>query len=299
MEYALVITGNTWETPLDPRHLKKARDTMLDAGVAAEPAVVLDAAIAGEILFIGNPDKAISAAQEGLRAWPFDLNIVPQAGRRKRLLVADMDSTIINCECIDEIADFVGKKAEVSAITERAMRGEIDFSGALRERVAMLKGLAEVNLEKVFRERVRLNPGARTLVQTMRKNGAMTALVSGGFSFFTKRVREACGFHFDQANHLLAKDGILTGEVQDPILEANAKLSALQALAKDRQISLDDTLAVGDGANDLPMIKAAGAGVAFHAKPQVAAAAKYRLEHCDLRGLLYLQGYRRDELVVD
>ena len=221
---------------------------------------------------------------------------MPAEARRKKLLVADMDSTIINCECLDELADMAGLKDKVSAITERAMRGEIEFAGALRERVGLLKGLPLEALDRVWRERVRLNPGAKELVATMKAEGAYTLLVSGGFTFFTARVAEAAGFDEHQSNVLIDDGKALTGEVREPILGREAKLAALESAVEKLGISYDDVLAVGDGANDLAMIQRAGLGVAYHAKPVVAAAAGASIAHNDLRALLYLQGYRDSEI---
>jgi phosphoserine phosphatase len=228
-----------------------------------------------------------------------DYCVQPAEGRRKRLLVADMDSTIINVECLDELADFAGVKDQVSAITERAMRGELAFEGALRERVAMLQGLPLVALQRAYDERVRLNPGARTLVRTMAAHGARCTLVSGGFTFFTSRVAQAAGFHDHQANTLNEANGALTGEVGEPILGREAKLWALTAEAAALGIELSQTLAIGDGANDLAMIEAAGLGVAYRAKPIVAAQADARVDHADLTTLLYFQGYSADQFVID
>jgi phosphoserine phosphatase len=208
-----------------------------------------------------------------------------------------MDSTIITCECLDELADMAGLKAKISAITERAMRGELDFAAALRERVAMLKGLPVDALQRVYSERITLNPGARTLVATMRKHGAHTLLVSGGFNFFTSRVAKDAGFEADQANILLDDGAALTGKVHEPILGRDAKLAALEKAARLLNLQAVDTLAVGDGANDLAMIQRAGLGVAYHAKPIVAEAASARVTHGDLTTLLYLQGYSDDEIV--
>lgn len=236
------------------------------------------------------------AANAALGDAPADLCVQPWEGRRKRLLVADMDSTIIGCECLDELADFAGVKAEVSAITERAMRGEIGFEGALRERVGMLKGLPLEALQRCYDERVRLNPGARTLVATMAAHGARCALVSGGFTFFTRRVAEAAGFHDQRANVLIDDGaGALAGQVGDPILGREAKLSALEAEAAALGIALHAAIAIGDGANDLAMIEAAGLGVAYRAKPLVAAQADARIDHADLTALLYFQGYRAEQ----
>jgi phosphoserine phosphatase len=228
-----------------------------------------------------------------------DFCLQPARDRRKRLLIADMDSTIINVECIDELADFAGVKAQVSEITERAMRGELDFEAALKERVAMLKGLPLADLQRAYDERVRLNPGARTLVRTMTANGAKAFLVSGGFSFFTRRVAEAAGFNANRANTLIEDGDLLAGTVGEPILGREAKLAALQEEATNLGIPLSATLAVGDGANDLAMIEASGLGVAYRAKPIVAAQAHAKVDHTDLTTLLYFQGYRADEFVID
>lgn len=237
----------------------------------------------------------IGRLRAALADLPLDINILPAENRKKRLLVADMDSTIITCECLDEIADFAGLKAQVSGITERAMRGELAFEPALRERVGLLKGMPASILEDVYKSRVTLMPGARAIVQTMRRNGAYAQLVSGGFTFFTERVAVAAGFNENRANRLEISGGTLTGTVAEPILGREAKLSALVETAQRLDLPLSDCLAVGDGANDLAMIEAAGLGVAFHAKPLVAEAAAARIDHSDLTGILYLQGYRYDE----
>jgi phosphoserine phosphatase len=224
----------------------------------------------------------------------FDLVIQPTEGRRKSLLMADMDSTIVIGETLDELAARAGLKEQISAITERAMRGEIDFKGALRERVGMLKGLAESALTSTLAETV-LTGGAETLVRTMRAHGAYTALVSGGFRFFTRHIAGITGFHENRANELLIEDGVLTGEVAEPILDKESKLASLREIAAARDIPLSATMATGDGANDLPMIQASGLGVAFRAKPMVEAKAPASIRHGDLTALLYIQGYRRPE----
>ncbi len=237
------------------------------------------------------------ALREALADLPVDHAVQPAAGRRKRLLVADMDSTVIGCECLDELADLAGAGAEVAAVTERAMRGEIAFEPALRERVARLKGLPLAEVARCLAERVRLNPGARTLTATMRAAGARTVLVSGGFASFTRPVAALAGFDAERANTLL-DDGLrLTGEVAEPILGREAKLAALQEEAGALDLPLEEVLAVGDGANDLAMIAAAGLGVAYRAKPVVAQAADAAVEHTDLRTLLHFQGYRAAEFV--
>src|SRR5262245_57985754 len=246
-----------------------------------------------DIAFDGDPDALCAVLRETMQdEWSLDVNIVKSANRRKKLLVADMDSTIIACECIDELADQAGLKPKVAAITERAMRGEIDFPSALRERVALLKGLPLEALAQVYAERVKLNPGARELTATMRAHGAYAVLVSGGFTYFTSRVAADAGFDTHQGNRLIDDGQALTGEVAEPILGREAKLQALEETCARLKCLPDDALAVGDGANDLDMIERAGLGVAYHAKPVVAAAAGASIVHGDLTGLLYLQGYR-------
>ena len=270
------------------------------------------AAITGGVPDWLNPGLAVELAVPGaehepveialrttIGTLPVDVAVLPAERRRKRLLIADMDSTIIGCECIDELADFAGVKAQVAEITERAMRGELDFPSALRHRVSLLKGLPLSALQRTYDERVRLNPGARTLVRTMRANGAVTALVSGGFTFFSSRVAEAAGFGLNRAN-VLDNDGrVLRGTVAEPILGREAKLAMLQQLSASHAVEPADTLAIGDGANDLAMIQASGLGVAYRAKPIVAAAARARIDHADLTALLYFQGYRAADLVTD
>jgi phosphoserine phosphatase len=227
---------------------------------------------------------------------PVDVVIQPHEGRRKKLLVADMDSTMIGQECIDELADYAGFKDRVAAITERAMRGEIEFEPALRERVALLKGLPAKVIDTVIAERIRLTPGGPALVATMRANGAYTCVVSGGFTAFTERLAAMIGFDEQRANILLVDaDGRLNGTVAEPALGREAKLEALTTLRERFHLARKDTLAVGDGANDIPMIKAAGLGVAFHGKPAIKEAAAARIDHGDLTALLYAQGYRREE----
>lgn len=226
-----------------------------------------------------------------------DWAITPATNRKKRLLISDMDSTIIGQECLDELADFAGLKAEVSAITERAMRGELDFAGALTQRVAMLKGLKLETLAACHEQRVRLNPGARELVETMKAHGARCVLVSGGFRYFTSRVAAMAGFHADRANTLIDDGAALTGDVGQPILGREAKLAALIEETAALGGTADDAIAMGDGANDLDMIRAAGLGVAYKAKPIVAAETLARIQHTDLRAALFFQGYAVDQIV--
>jgi phosphoserine phosphatase len=229
-----------------------------------------------------------------------DVIVQKTQGRRKKLLLADMDSTMINQECIDELAAEIGEMAHVAAITERAMRGDIAFEPALRERVALLKGLDRATILRVIANKITLTPGGRALVQTMRVNGAHTVLVSGGFSVFASVIAARIGFHEHRANELLfGEDGKLSGLVAEPILGKDAKLAALEQLRDKRGLSAEETLAVGDGANDLAMLEAAGLGIAFRAKPKVAAAAHARIDHGDLTALLYAQGYRREEFLTD
>lgn len=243
--------------------------------------------------------EPLLAGLRGIIGGSVDFNVVvgDRAQRRKKLLVADMDSTMIEQECIDELADFAGLKSHVAAITDRAMRGEIAFEPALRERVALLKGLPTTVIDEVLRERITLMPGGKTLVSTMRAHGATACLVSGGFVDFVERIATAIGFDTSRANVLEVDDGKLAGRVREPILGREAKLATLIAERDARGLSPSETMAVGDGANDLAMLGEAGLGVAYHAKPAVAQAAAARVDHCDLTALLYLQGYSRNEFV--
>jgi phosphoserine phosphatase len=234
---------------------------------------------------------------EGLQSLRIDMVVQKAEGRRKRLLIADMDSTMIRQECIDELADEAGVGAHVAAITARAMNGELDFEGALRERVGLLKGLPEAVIGQVLRDRITLMPGGPVLLATMKANGAYAALVSGGFTAFTAAVAERLGFDETRANVLHIEDSALAGTVAEPILGKEAKLVALHEIAARLGISPDEALAVGDGANDLPMLLAAGTGVALHAKPRVQAECEARVNHGDLTALLYLQGYGLAEFV--
>lgn len=263
---------------------------------------VLDTRVLGEgamdIFTDGESPEALRAfAVRALERRPVDLCVQPAEGRRKGLLLADMDSTIVGCECLDELADQAGLKSKVAAITERSMAGEIAFDVALRERVALLQGLDLAALERTHAERVRLNPGARTLARTMAAHGARCVLVSGGFDFFTERVAAAAGFADHHGNRLL-HDGIrLSGRVVEPILGPGAKLDILHAEAQATGLDLAQTLAVGDGANDLQMVKAAGLGVAYRGKPVLAAAADARIDYADLTALLYFQGFGAESFV--
>jgi phosphoserine phosphatase len=277
--------------------------TIVDGALAVLPspgsAQWLFDEVAVDIPFEGSGDvRAIEASLRQARAdLPIDIVVQPRAFRRKKLFLADMDSTMIGQECIDELADFAGLKAHVAKITERAMRGEIEFEPALRERVALLKDMPVSVVDEVLAKRITPTPGGRELVATMRANGAYTCLISGGFTLFTNAVAAQIGFQESRANQLKVQDDRLTGEVIEPIVGRAAKLATLLELRESFDLDDIDTLVVGDGANDLGMIEAAGLGVAYHAKPAVAAAAAARIDYGDLTALLYAQGYRRDEFV--
>lgn len=289
MPHVLTLVANISAAPLSPAIIARVRDAV----TGGEP-IILSLAEAADIPLATAPDMdMVRAALEGA---PIDAIVTMAEGRRKALLIADMDSTIVTGETLDELADFAGLKERISAITARAMNGELDFKAALRERVAMLRGLPLDALDKTW-QRIRLTPGAGELVATMRADGAYTALVSGGFTFFTGRVAALVGFDTHRSNVLLDHGAALTGRVAEPILDRDSKLETLTRLATERCLPMSATLAVGDGANDLDMIRAAGLGVAFHAKPIVAAEARARVDHGDLRVLLFAQGYRADEIV--
>jgi phosphoserine phosphatase len=288
MPYVLTLVANRAATSLTSGVIGRVRDAV---GGGGEP-VTLSPGEAADIPLPAAPDmEAVRAALDGAA---IDAIATEAASRRKLLLVADMDSTIVTGETLDELAGFAGLKPRIAAITARAMNGELDFKAALRERVAMLRGLPVDALERTW-DRVQLTPGARELVATMRAHGAVAALVSGGFSFFTGRVAQLCGFDLHRSNVLLDDGAALTGLVAEPILDRDTKLATLTGLATEHALPMAATLAVGDGANDLDMLRAAGLGVAFHAKPIVAAAAQARVDHGDLRALLFAQGYRAGE----
>ena len=290
MPHVLTLVANRAATTLTTAIIARVRDAT--GGSAAE---TLASGEAADIELPAAPDMALVRA--ALDGAAIDAIATPAEGRRKALLVADMDSTIVTGETLDELADFAGLKDRIAAITARAMNGELDFKAALRERVAMLQGLPLDALERTW-QRVRLTPGARELVATMRAHGAYAALVSGGFSFFTSRVAALCGFDLHRSNTLLDDGTALIGRVGEPILDRDTKLATLTGLAAERGLELSATLAVGDGANDLDMLRAAGLGVAFHAKPIVAAAVQARVDHAGLRALLFAQGYRAEEIVA-
>jgi phosphoserine phosphatase len=241
--------------------------------------------------------QALEVARNIIGSKAVDANVVPTQGRRKQLLVADMDSTMIEQECIDELAAALDLKPQVAEITERAMRGELDFGQALDTRVALLKGLERSKIEEIRREAITLMPGGRALVQTMKAYGAYASLVSGGFTFFADYFAKRIGFDEAIANVLEFDGDRLTGTVTKPIVDKNTKKNRLMALAAERGLELSQTMAVGDGANDLDMIGVAGFGVAIHAKPVVAEAAGLRIDHGDLTALLYLQGFSEDDFI--
>ena len=283
MTEILTIVARRDATTLTPAILNLIRNAVRGA-----PPVVLSPGEAADIPLSVPLDQ--TALRSALNGQPIDAIVTKARGRRKALLIADMDSTIVQGETLDDLAAFAGIGERIAAITARAMNGELDFKAALRERVAMLKGLDLAALEQTWRQ-TRLTEGARELVATMRARGALTALVSGGFSFFTEKVAAQLGFDIHRSNTLLHDGSALTGEVGEPILDRDSKLAALQELAAQRGVRLQATLAVGDGANDLEMIRAAGLGVAFHAKPVVAQQVRTKVDHANLRALLFAQGY--------
>ena len=288
MKNVLVLISSAAHPALNDGAIKAAIDCLRAQDATVGSPDWLAPEIACDLPFDGDATPVAMTA--------LDAVVVPAAGRRKKLLLADMESTMIENEMLDELAEFLGLRDRIAAITARAMNVEIDFAGALEERVGLLKGLPVARLEEAAR-RIRYMPGGATLVATMKKHGAACALVSGGFTFFTALVHEALGFDSHAANVLKHDGGMLSGTVEPPILGKEAKLATLQRLARERSLSIAEALSVGDGANDLPMLKAAGLGVAFHAKPAVAAQVPARIDHGDLTALLYLQGYRRAEFI--
>ncbi len=298
MDHVLTLIAPAGDLTQDA--LAQLRDALAPLGADSAAPVWLAEGRAADIPFTGiSPGQADAATRACFEGRAIDIVAQVSADRRKRLLVADMDSTMVIGETLDELADFAGLKdrSQRSYRRHHGMNGEIDFPTALRERVGLLKGLSTDALEKTW-QRTAFMPGAKTLVATMKAHGAYAVLVSGGFHYFTGRVRDYCGFDRDLANQLLVADGKLTGQVGEPILDREAKLKTLMTIAGERRLPLSLTLAVGDGANDLAMIQAAGLGVAYHAKPVVAAEARARIDHGDLTALLFLQGYREDEFVL-
>lgn len=298
MDAVITVIGNPANEALSPAFVESMRPSLSSLGWQVDHDVWLAEGEACDLYVAANDLRMLDQAVARIIAdQPYDAIVQPAMSRRKKLLISDMDSTMITVECIDELADYVGCKAEVSAITEAAMRGELDFEAALEERVALLKDLPEEILGDCYRERITLMPGAKTLIATLKDRGVQCILVSGGFTFFTARVKQDLGMDYDYANRLEIKDGRLTGQVLKPILGQQAKLNRLHSACDDLRITPDDVIAVGDGANDLPMIKQAGMGVAYRAKPIVREQAAARVNIGDLTSLLFIQGYRKERWV--
>lgn len=298
---ALVLTAAPGSDAIDDIAAARAAEALAANTILKQ--TWLSSGEAWELVFVAGDDTGFTGqlkrVRHALAGLPVDANIVSaeMMWRRKQVLIADMDSTVIGQECVDELADMIGRKADVSAITERAMRGEIPFEPAVRERVALFKGLDVSVIEDLLETRITLNPGARELVMTMRAHGAFTALVSGGFTRFTGPVAARAGFNVHRANTLETNGTKLTGTVRPPILGQKAKRNFLAAFVSEQRTTLGHAIAVGDGANDLAMLEAAGLGVAYRAKPAVAEAADARIDHGDLTALLYLQGYPASEFI--
>jgi phosphoserine phosphatase len=297
MTHVIVLTSNPGNGALTEDIYRTLRQTLAAEFGEIAPPKRLDAASAAEFHPRGGEaERLLAFVRSKLDAAKFDVNAVSAVGRRKKLLVADMESTLIENEMLDDIAHLLGIGERVASITRRAMNGELDFRAALAERVGLLKGQDASILERAAKG-IKEIPGGATLARTMKANGALTAIVSGGFTFFTARVRQALGFERDFSNTLLMEGTKLAGAVAEPVLGREAKLATLERLAAELGISPSESVAVGDGANDLAMLGAAGMGVAFRAKPVVAAQAKLRIEHGDLTALLFLQGYAASDFV--
>ena len=303
----LTLLADPARVPLTKMEIDSVVDALEAQGGIVEDVQWLQDREACDIFFaVLSLEEARETLWELLGSVPFDAVVQRTAGRRKKLLISDMDSTMISQECIDELADFAGIKPLIAAITERAMNGELDFKAALRERVGLLKGLPESVLQEAYDTRITLMPGAKELVSTMKAHGATAVLVSGGFTFFTSRIREALGFDVDEANILEIASGALSGLVREPILDKTSKLNALKYHAEMQNIPLSSTLSIGDGANDLDMLccsaEQGGLGVAYHAKPMVQQAALNAggavLSHVNLRGALFVQGYKGSDIHV-
>jgi len=294
--YVLTLIGNLESVPLEPVHIERVRRRLATTGET-------DWLAEGEAcdLFV---DSLLSAAaiaeqaRDALSGSAIDTVCTSIEGRRKKLLISDMDSTVIDQECIDELGDALGVGSQIREITAAVVNGDISFSDALRKRLALMIGMDRRVLKSVYEERISLKEGARTLVQTMRHHGAFCILVSGGFSFFTRRIAERIGFHDHQGNELVFEDGKLTGEALEPILGRSAKLDTLRSLCDEKGLKSSDVLALGDGANDIKMIEAAGLGVAFHASDSLKEQANACIDHGDLTALLYIQGFRKSEFVL-
>jgi phosphoserine phosphatase len=294
---ATIISGKNFE--LNENEVNSIVDAIQHSGGIVEDVKTLSPNKAVDIYFvIISADDARYILSNLLENFDADFVVQPSNGRKKDLLISDMDSTIIKQECIDEIAACLGIKDKIADITERAMNGELDFKDALRERVSLLKGVSKNDLEKVFENQIELMEGAKELLATMNNNGARTVLVSGGFTFFTQKIKQLISFEYEEANILeFDEQDKLTGKVKEPILDSEAKLNCLKFHCDELGISSYKTIAVGDGANDLAMLKYAGLGVAYCAKPKVRAEANHHINIADLRHLLYIQGYREDQII--
>ncbi len=294
--YVLTLIGKMESMPLEPVHIERVYRRLATTGetdwLAEREACDL---------FIGSPLSAVDIAEQArdaLSGTAIDTVCTSIEGRRRKLLISDMDSTVIDQECIDELGDAIGVGSQIREITAAVVNGDISFSDALRKRLALMIGMDRRLLKSVYEERISLKAGARTLVQTMRHHGAFCILVSGGFSYFTRRIAERIGFHDHQGNELAFEDGKLTGKVLEPILGRSAKLNTLRSLCDEKGLEPSDVLALGDGANDIKMIKAAGLGVAFHGSDSLRKEANARIDHGDLTALLYIQGFRKSEFVL-
>lgn len=299
MSHVLSLISNPDQPALTDDLTNHVEEIIADAAEPSKGPVWLAPRTACEWLIEGaDPIALREKIRSALSNEPIDVNCLPNRERRKKLLLADMDSTMIEQECLDEIAGYAGFKDQVAKITERAMAGELEFEPALRERVALLKNLKTSVLEDVFRDKISLMPGGPTLVKTMGTNGATAILVSGGFTFFTSRIAQACGFHHHFANELLSNGMELTGKVKEPILGKQAKKDTLDRFISELNISPAQSMAVGDGANDKDMLIASGLGVALHGKPILRQAADATVDYGDLTALLYLQGYKQTEFAT-
>ena len=297
MQYVVTLTANKSLAPLTSHHAILTETLLKSLGSQSCETRWLSRGTAFDIVFDKVP---LSVAREKITTRldpvPVDVNIQELKERRKRILIADMDSTIIENESLDDLADIAGLKSQVEVITEKAMRGEMDFKIALKERVRLLKGQPETILHRFLSEKIKIADGAFCLIKTMKTQGAMTALVSGGFSQITEHVAKKVGFDINLGNQLLISDKKITGEISTPILTAESKKKTLYSISKNQNVQIHETIAVGDGANDIPMLQSAGTGIAFRAKPIVQAATAFRINHCDLTALLYIQGYHDNEI---
>ena len=297
MQYVVTLTANKSLAPLTSQHAILTETLLKSLGSQLCETRWLSRGTAVDIVFDKVP---LSIAREKITTRldpvPVDVNVQELKGRRKRILIADMDSTIIENESLDDLADIAGLKSQVEVITEKAMRGEIDFKIALKERVRLLKGQPETILDRFLLEKIKITDGAFCLIKTMKTQGAMTALVSGGFSQITEHVAKKVGFDINLGNQLLISDKKITGKISTPILDAQSKKKTLYSIINNQNVKIQETIAVGDGANDIPMLQSAGTGIAFRAKPIVQAATAFRINHCDLMALLYIQGYQDNEI---